>query len=636
MDTSLIATGRRSRTDSTSSYASTSSTLAPGADAGGDNTGPPSEPQSSPPGSKFINTRPSGLPKQSETNPAPPDKTANSGVSPSLQPNQPGLSHPVLTRRPVADNSSDAFKRWASETGVVTENLLMVDGLPSRNGLIKLGEHAFIVGPTPSKEEDASQVLPNLVQQHPELGLVVSVHPDKRERDAKAAVLKKASKTPVAEPEVNKAGYRLHRVYTRTEVGAVSKASASGEVEHKAFTGFTGRGNIKSHTLLEAGKELASFMKTNPEKQVVILSEQGVSRPCAVAAITSMLLDPKKISDLSPEAWQSYQREVKDAVVVQRSPLAASKIEESESAFAECREFIGFLEHIRSNALSPKESQRLMRVASGLDVMRGRALVIQNEQGAVSHYYAKAGEAYGDTAVALAGQTVPKGQESVYLRRTGDVYQACGPDGTVPQPGQPLLAALYLASTGAPEHMQQLNAFSKHVQDFSGRIADNMYRDAKNYIKEPSQPRLLKAPTPELLPRPEPTAPQIKHEDQDPWRQPQDPWRQTGDAKPVEPSAPEAAMPPPASDSQEPVAMAMLHDASTGAIAKKLTITQKVKKLFRASRPAEVESTVCAAPEKSGAAPVSGGGTAVEASSSRVRQPSIFRGKKKKEFLPSS
>ncbi|AKM29634.1 hypothetical protein AB870_05085 [Pandoraea faecigallinarum] len=210
---------------------------------------------------------------------------------------------------------------WADRYGVNTSRLIRVGAECTRYGLIDLGGHRFIVGPTATPAE--ARVLTLMLKTNPQIGAVFCVEPGALggqhepreaqtrhgycERPISAYLCRVARRS--ADPREADAPAGTPRPSTSSRPSPPSYGHLEGGLSHVRFMAFDGMtridAKIDSATLWRAGKGVADFMRDNPGKIPLVCSEHGIARPCAVIASAALQLqdgDVRLRSQLGTEA----------------------------------------------------------------------------------------------------------------------------------------------------------------------------------------------------------------------------------------------------------------------------------------------------------------------------------------------
>lgn len=192
-----------------------------------------------------------------------------------------------------------ATQDWIDTYGVNTAQLFCLGNERTRYGLIELGGHRFVVGPTATPAE--AQVLTRLLKARPRIGAIFCVEPGAMQGPANAG-------DPPREP--SKAGYAERSISAyisgvirqgRLDFDAAGERMPQGPVKldgglsHVQFMEFIGMerfdAEIPRDVLWHAGRGVAEYMRENPGKIALVCSERGISRPCAVIASAALQLE---------------------------------------------------------------------------------------------------------------------------------------------------------------------------------------------------------------------------------------------------------------------------------------------------------------------------------------------------------
>ncbi|WP_150622985.1 hypothetical protein [Pandoraea horticolens] len=192
-----------------------------------------------------------------------------------------------------------ATQDWIDTYGVNTAQLFCLGNERTRYGMIELGGHRFVVGPTPIPAE--AQVLTRLLKARPQIGAIFCVEPGAMQGLADAG-------DPSREPR--KAGYAERSISAyissvirqgRLDFDASGESMPRGPVKldgglsRVQFMEFIGMerfdAEIPREVLWHAGRGVAAYMRENPGKIALVCSEHGISRPCAVIASAALQLE---------------------------------------------------------------------------------------------------------------------------------------------------------------------------------------------------------------------------------------------------------------------------------------------------------------------------------------------------------
>lgn len=228
----------------------------------------------------------------------------------------------------------EGAQRWAERYGVNTATLIRVGGECTRYGLLEVGGCRFIVGPTATPAEARS--LTRMLKAHPQIGAIFSVEPgamragvrdladvgavgrdgcdglDGREGADGAASGSGYRERPIGEyiAAVTRRGASQRHAAAASSTSSIasSHGNLDGGLSHVQFMEFAGMerfdAQIDGATLWRAGKGIAEFMRRHPGKIVLVCSEHGIARPCAVIASAALQLragDARLRSQLATE-----------------------------------------------------------------------------------------------------------------------------------------------------------------------------------------------------------------------------------------------------------------------------------------------------------------------------------------------
>ncbi|AJP58348.1 hypothetical protein UC34_18050 [Pandoraea vervacti] len=241
---------------------------------------------------------------------------------------------------------------WADRYGVNTAQLVRVGGECTRYGLLELGGHRFLVGPTAAPAE--ARALTRMLKTHPQIGAIFCVEPGAMQAQGESGG---AAGGPGGKEGKGVQGYRERPISayfsmvvrrnagrwdaisatnardaanTANTANAANAANAvaatdsttpptrspsasggplDGGLSHVQFMEFEGMERfdtqIDGATLWRAGKGVADFMRSHPGKIALVCSEHGIARPCAVIASAALQLrdgDARLRSQLATEA----------------------------------------------------------------------------------------------------------------------------------------------------------------------------------------------------------------------------------------------------------------------------------------------------------------------------------------------
>ena len=236
-------------------------------------------------------------------------------------------------------------RRWAQHHGVNPAALICVDGKCTRFGLIELGGHRFVVGPSVTPPE--GQVLTRMLKANPQIGAIFCVEPGTMSDGGKGAA-PQASGSGYQERPVSRyiaSTLRPKAAQPADETPAVveSLVSLQGGLAHVRFMEFTGMkrfdAQISSETLWHAGRGVAEFMQLNPGKIALVCSESGIARPCAVIASAALQLE---------QGEASLRNGLSEQVIGQRASQSDHHINLAARSFDLIAEFVRLLDLLRS------------------------------------------------------------------------------------------------------------------------------------------------------------------------------------------------------------------------------------------------------------------------------------------------
>lgn len=238
--------------------------------------------------------------------------------------------------------SGEGADPWVEAYGVNTSTLIRVDGKCTRFGLIELGGHQFIVGPTATPAE--ASVLTRMLKTHPQIGAIFCVEPGAMQlRDAP---IDTTSAPGYHERPID--GYILSVMHGARGARGSAAPQASpvgldGGLSHVQFMEFTGMerfdAQIPREVLWRAGRGVATFMRENPGKIALVCSERGIARPSAVAASAALQL---RCGDAHVRNNLAAQ------VIAQRSEASDHHINVASRSFDLMAEFARLLDMLRS------------------------------------------------------------------------------------------------------------------------------------------------------------------------------------------------------------------------------------------------------------------------------------------------
>lgn len=241
--------------------------------------------------------RVSSAPNLAGNVPAAPACAAPGSAGREVAPRPPGAAPAIDLTAPIPiwghdDPTPDwanarVAQAWAARYGVNTTNLIRVDGQCTRYGLIELGGHTFIAGPTATPAE--ADTLTRMLKANPRIGAICCVEPGAMRVDADSV------------RSADHAGYRqrpvstyIARVAARGGDARPPSAELEGSLAHVSFMEFVGmerRGaGISGRTFWDAGRGVADYLRRHPGRIALVCSEHGIARPCAVIASAALQL----------------------------------------------------------------------------------------------------------------------------------------------------------------------------------------------------------------------------------------------------------------------------------------------------------------------------------------------------------
>ena len=236
---------------------------------------------------------------------------------------------------------------WADAYDVNTSRLIRMDKECTRYGLIELGGHPFVVGPTATPAE--AQVLTRILKAHPQIGAIFCVEPGKMQVSAAsddpsaAPRMPGYSERPISE-YISSVARRDGREHD-TGAGRATQppTQLDGSLSRVQFMEFAGMerfdAEISREVLWRAGRGVAEFMRENPGKIALVCSERGIARPCAVIASAALQL---KHGDIG------LRNALIATVVAQRSEASDHHINAASRSFDLIAEFARLLAMLRS------------------------------------------------------------------------------------------------------------------------------------------------------------------------------------------------------------------------------------------------------------------------------------------------
>lgn len=247
-----------------------------------------------------------------------------------------------------------ATKAWVDMYCVNTSKLMDLNNEFTRYGLIELGGHRFMVGPTAGPAE--ARVLTRILKARPQIGAIFCVEP--------GAMCEPAD--PRGEPR--KTGYAerpIHEYFSSVVLRHPQDTDASAKHAPQASVGF-GSGlshvqymefagmerfdaEIPREVLWHAGRGVATFMRENPGKIALVCSERGIARPCAVIASAALQL---KNGDAQLRKALTMQ------VVEQRSRFSDHHINLATRSLDQIAEFARLLQVLRSPGRGDLDEER--------------------------------------------------------------------------------------------------------------------------------------------------------------------------------------------------------------------------------------------------------------------------------------
>lgn len=293
--------------------------------------------------------------------------------------------------------ASTTVKNWLASqfnsAPINIDHLLCVDGELTRYGKINIDGRQFIVGPRPEGEEVTGKqghIYQRLINAHPNIGAIFGV--DKNLADMQSKI---SNKTPA---------YKLAKEYVRFTdhdhaakepifVTAATLPATPQSIIYKEFQGFNEKTGtpITPETFWKAGREIAQFMKAHPEQIVMICSEHGISRPCAVAASTVMQLEEHAFAQFKPDsaAWGEKFEALKEELKAQRCFFSDIHIEASKKSFSANLTYVSLLNEVRTAGSWDNQMGDIVpQILPQTSLLDGRGLILQNANGHFMHRYA--------------------------------------------------------------------------------------------------------------------------------------------------------------------------------------------------------------------------------------------------------
>lgn len=367
------------------------------------------------------------------------------------------------------------------------DNLLCVDGKLTRYGKINIEGRQFIVGPRPKGEEVSAKqghIYQRLINAYPNIGAIFSVDPNLDNTESK-----KSSYISMAEyvrPSDN------DDIERHTPLSAKASPNMPQSVSYKEFHGFNERSKqtIPQEAFWVAGREIAQFMKTHPEQIAMICSEQGLSRPCAVAASAVMQLEERTFAQFKPgsAAWEKKYETLKETLKTQRCAQSDTHIEASKKAFSANLLCVGLLDEMRTaGSWDSQIGDIVPHILPQTSLLDGRGLILQNADGHFMHRYAL--DANGNANEQHDGNITPQDNDIILYHliddRLGNHYeignaqgQAWNGETVIAADGDCLFRALHRAlSTNANSNIneaEEAEAILSYREIVADYLADNM------------------------------------------------------------------------------------------------------------------------------------------------------------------
>lgn len=255
--------------------------------------------------------------------------------------------------------SQSVARGWAEHHRVNPAALISVDGKGTRFGLIELGKHRFIVGPSSNPAE--GRVLTRMLKANPQIGAIFCVEPGTLSdsgRGGSSAGAAQASGSGYRERRVSdyisgtlQPEARQHENVSRPVVESL--VSLKGGLAHVRFMEFTGMkrfdAQISSEALWHAGRGVAEYMRLNPGKIALVCSESGIARPCAVIASAALQLE---------QGDARLRKALSAKVVEQRARYSDHHIALAARSFDLIAEFTQLLDRLRNPGRGDLDQER--------------------------------------------------------------------------------------------------------------------------------------------------------------------------------------------------------------------------------------------------------------------------------------
>ncbi|VVE43635.1 hypothetical protein PFI31113_04260 [Pandoraea fibrosis] len=250
-----------------------------------------------------------------------------------------------------------ATQDWADLYGVHTSQLIRLGNQCTRYGLIELGGHRFIVGPTATPGE--ARVLTRMLKARPQIGAIFCVEPGVMQPPADSAhLLRESHQTGYAERPIHEYfSSVIHRSPPASDAAATRAQPApvplDGGLSHVQFMEFVGMerfdAEIPREVLWDAGRGVAAFMRENPGKVAMVCSERGIARPCAVIASAALLLT---------NGDAALRASLREQVVGQRAKYSDHHINLAARSLDLIAEFARLLEVLRTPGRGDLDQER--------------------------------------------------------------------------------------------------------------------------------------------------------------------------------------------------------------------------------------------------------------------------------------
>lgn len=289
----------------------------------------------------------------------------------------------------------DDIKQWAEDSCTNTENLLDINGQVTRYGLVEIGGRQFIIGPRPDdKDNRHGHIFQRLIDHYPQIGRIFGVDPDIDTRDQ----IPNASARPPGYVVAN--SYVSQRNVRENVRGRAAHPvpKMKENIEYHEFQGIK-RNNASKEAYWQAGHSIAQFIKNNPQKVVIICSENGLSRPCAVATSAIMLLREDNFAKITSKDFKQAFMTLGTSVAQQRSAFSASDLLQNQLIFRENFNALRLINSVRNHGVWNNEAMDVVpSMIPQTHLLGNHALVIQDMQGNIMHRYGANYEEHGEQA----------------------------------------------------------------------------------------------------------------------------------------------------------------------------------------------------------------------------------------------